>query len=206
MSLKMESKCVRCRRLNFKLFLKGEKCFTDKCALERRKAVSRIPLHRMSEYARQLREKQKLRFMYGVTETQFGRYYEMAEKAKSVTGEELLRLLERRLDNVVYRLGWASSRAQARQLVSHGHFLVNGRKVWTPSRLVREGDVIELSEKGKGLDLVKQNMQSSRRQTPPEWLELNEKSQKAVVKRLPEREALSQEIDISLIIEYYSRR
>jgi len=206
MSLKMESKCVRCRRLNFKLFLKGEKCFTDKCALERRKAVSRIPLHRMSEYARQLREKQKLRFMYGVTETQFGRYYEMAEKAKSVTGEELLRLLERRLDNVVYRLGWASSRAQARQLVSHGHFLVNGRKVWTPSRLVREGDVIELSEKGKGLDLVKQNMQSSRRQTPPEWLELNEKSQKAVVKRLPEKEELSQEIDISLIIEYYSRR
>jgi len=206
MSLKMESKCVRSRRLNFKLFLKGEKCFTDKCALERRKAVSRIPLHRMSEYARQLREKQKLRFMYGVTETQFGRYYEMAEKAKSVTGEELLRLLERRLDNVVYRLGWASSRAQARQLVSHGHFLVNGRKVWTPSRLVREGDVIELSEKGKGLDLVKQNMQSSRRQTPPEWLELNEKSQKAVVKRLPEKEELSQEIDISLIIEYYSRR
>lgn len=206
MGLQMESRCVYCRRLNLKLFLKGERCLTNKCAVEKRRPVSRVPSHRMSEYARQLREKQKLRFMYGITENQFRGYYEKAEKMSGVTGEELLRFLERRIDNVVWKLGWVSSRAQGRQFVSHGHFLVNGRKVWTSSLLVEEGDVIEPTEKGKKMDLIKQNLQSSNRQAPPEWLELDNKSLKAIIKRLPEREELNQEIDVTLIVEYYSRR
>lgn len=206
MGIQTESRCTLCRRLNSKLFLKGEKCLTDKCTLEKRRPISRIPPHRMSEYARQLREKQKLRFMYGVTEKQFRRYYKKAERMTGVTGEQLLRFLERRMDDVLWKLGWASSRAQARQLVSHGHFLVNGRKVWTPSMLVDEGDVIELAEKSKKMDLIKQNLKSSNRQTPPEWLEVDDKSLKAVVTRLPEREELNQEIDVALIVEYYSRK
>jgi len=206
MGLQMEARCARCRRLNSKLFLKGEKCLTDKCALEKGRQTSRIPERRMSQYARQLREKQKLRLRYGIVENQFRQYYEKAEKMKGVTGEELLRLLERRLDNVIYRLGWASSRRQARQLVSHGHFLVNGRKVWTPSYQVKEEDVIQVKDKSKKMDLIKQNLQSSVKQTPPAWLEVDNNLLKAVVKRLPEKEELDQEINASLIVEYYSRK
>ncbi|MBE0478348.1 30S ribosomal protein S4 [Candidatus Aerophobetes bacterium] len=206
MGIQIESRCKRCRRLNYKLFLKGEKCFTNKCALEKRKSASKIPPHRVSQYSRQLREKQKLRFIYGVTENQFKRYYERAEKGSDVTGEELLRLLERRLDNVVWRLSWASSRSQARQLVSHGHFVVNGRKVWTPSSLVKEGDIIEAAEKSKKMDLIKQNLQLSNRGVLPEWLEVTTESLKAVVRRLPQKEELEQDIDVTLIVEYYSRR
>jgi len=160
----------------------------------------------MSQYARQLREKQKLRLKYGIMETQFRHYYEKAEKTGGVTGEELLRILERRLDNVVWRLGWASSRRQARQLISHGHFTINGRKVKTPSYLVREGDVIEVKDKSKKMDLIKQNVQSSSRQVPPEWLDTDNESLKAIVRRLPEKDELDKEIDTSLIVEYYSRR
>jgi len=206
MGLQMRDRCVKCRRLNTKLFLKGERCFTNKCALEKRKWSPRISERRMSQYARQLREKQKLRLKYGIMETQFRHYYEKAEKTGGVTGEELLRILERRLDNVVWRLGWASSRRQARQLISHGHFTINGRKVKTPSYLVREGDVIEVKDKSKKMDLIKQNVQSSSRQVSPEWLDTDNESFKAIVRRLPEKDELDKEIDTSLIVEYYSRR
>ncbi len=204
MGLKLESKCVRCRRLNTKLFLKGERCLTNKCALERRR-VPVISERRMSQYARQLREKQKLRFKYGVTETQFRRYYERAEKMKGITGEELLRLLERRLDNVIFRLGFCASRAQARQLVVHGHFMVNDRKVKSPSYLVKEGDVIELNKRSRKLEVIKQNLQSSSGRAVPAWLERDDKLLKGKVLRFPEREELDQEVDVSLIVEYYSR-
>jgi len=158
----------------------------------------------MSQYARQLREKQKLRLKYGIVETQFRRYYEKAEKTGGVTGEELLRILERRLDNVVWRLGWALSRRQARQLIVHGHFKVNGRKTKSPSYLVREKDVIEVKDKSK--DLIKQNINLSSSRQTPEWLEVDNETLKAVVLRMPQKEELDQEIDASLIVEYYSRR
>ncbi len=212
MGLQMESRCTCCRRLNVKLFLKGEKCSSSKCTLEKKKSASatrsrsRSRRSRMSQYARQLREKQKLRFKYGITETQFRRYYEKAEKMSGVTGEEFLRFLERRMDNIAWRLGWASSRRQARQLVFHGHFLVNGRKVWTPSFLLKQEDSIELKDKSKKMDLIEQNLQSSNKQTLPDWLEMDAKSQKAVVTKFPEKEELDQEIDVSLIVEYYSRK
>ncbi len=207
MGLMLERKCAWCRRLNTKLFLKGERCFTNKCALENRKRslVTRSQ-RRLSQFARQLREKQKLRIKYGVVENQFKRYYEEAEKKPGLTGEELLRLLERRLDNVVWRLGFASSRAQARQLVAHGHFLVNGRKVKTPSYLVKEGDVIEPRERSKKSEIIKQNVKDIEKKQIPAWLELELKSLKARVLRLPEKEELDQEVDTSLIVGYYSRR
>jgi len=204
MGLQLENKCVKCRRLNTKLFLKGEKCFTPKCPLEKRKWFPRVSARRMSQYARQLREKQKLRLKYGIVETQFRRYYEKAEKTGGVTGEELLRILERRLDNVVWRLGWALSRRQARQLIVHGHFKVNGRKTKSPSYLVREKDVIEVKDKSK--DLIKQNINLSSSRQTPEWLEVDNETLKAVVLRMPQKEELDQEIDASLIVEYYSRR
>ena len=210
MGLQMESRCNCCRRLKLKLFLKGERCFSNKCTLEKRKSIpatrSRSRRSRMSQYARQLQEKQKLRFKYGITETQFRRYYERAEKISGVTGEEFLRFLERRMDNVAWRLGWASSRRQARQLVFHGHFLVNGRKVWTPSFLLKQEDSIELRGKSKKMGLIEQNLQSSNKQTIPDWLEVDAKSQKVVVTRFPDKEELDKEIDVSLIVEYYSRK
>jgi len=205
MGLKLESRCVCCRRFNTKLFLKGERCFSNKCALERRRRGPVIPDRRMSQYARQLREKQKLRFKYGIVETQFKRYYEKAEKMKGITGDELLRLLERRLDNVVWRLGFCSSRSQARQLVSHGHFLVRGQRVKTPSYLVKEGDIIEPDEKSKKLEVIKQNVQNLTGRIIPAWLEMDTKLLRGKVLRLPEKEELDQEVDVSLIVEYYSR-
>lgn len=205
MGLSLESKCVRCRRLNTKLFLKGERCFANKCALEKRKRSPVISERRMSQYARQLREKQKLRLRYKVTETQFKRYYEKAEKMSGLTGEELLRLLERRLDNVVWRLGFCSSRSQARQFISHGHFLVNGRKVKIPSYTVKQGDVIEPTQKAKKFELIKQNIKASTNRAIPGWLEIDTKSLKGKVIRFPEKEELDQELDVSLIVEYYSR-
>jgi small subunit ribosomal protein S4 len=159
----------------------------------------------VSQYARQLREKQKLRFNYRITEAQFKRYYERAEKTRGITGDQLLRLLERRLDNVVWRLGFCSSRAQARQLICHGHFLVRGQRVKTPSYLVKEGDIIEPGEKSKKLGVIKQNIQNLTGKTIPAWLEIDSKLLRGKVLRLPEKEELDQEVDISLIVEYYSR-
>lgn len=206
MGMQMESRCTKCRRLSSKLFLKGEKCLTNKCAMGKRKAASKTSHHRVSQYARQLREKQKLRFIYGVPENKFRIYYESAEKKRGITGEELLRILEQRLDNVVFRMGWASSRSQARQLISHGHFLVNGHKAWTPSQLVKEGGRIEVIEKSKNMNLIKQNIQASNRAGSLEWLEIDNDLLQAVATRVPEKEELEQNIDVTLIVEYYSRR
>lgn len=206
MGLILESKCKWCRKLNSKLFLKGDRCFTGKCALEKRGRVTSFrSRRRMSQYARQLREKQRLRIKYGVVEDQFRKYYDKAGKVPGLTGEELLRLLERRLDNVIWRVGFASSRIQARQLITHGHFLVNGRKTKTPSYLVEEGDTIEVKEKSKKMDFFKQNVKDSKKEIPA-WLEANPNSLKAQVLRFPEKEELDQEVDTSLIVGYYARR
>lgn len=205
MARKRENRCKKCRRLSTKLFLKGEKCYTDKCALERKKSRVFTRRRRLSQYARQLREKQKVRWMYGVRENQFKKSYRIAEKSSGSTGEEFLRILERRLDNVVYRLGFSVSRSQARQLVNHAHFLVNGRRVNVPSYLLREKDVVEVEKKSKKLPMMKQILKSSEGRTVPEWLEIDKKSLKGIVTRVPQREELNQEIDLALIVEYYSR-
>ncbi len=200
-----ENKCKRCRALNVKLFLKGERCYTDKCSLEKRKSQRFLGKRRLSQYGQQLKEKQKVKLKYGMLEGQFERWYRMAEKSPNITGEELLRFLERRLDNVVCRLGFSFSRPQARQLVNHGHFLVNGRVVSIPSYLVKEGDVIEVKDKSRKLSLMKQILKVSQKKALPGWLEIDKKSLKGMVKRLPLPEELDQEIDLPLIIEYYSR-
>jgi len=210
MGLLMESRCVRCRRLKTKLFLKGERCFSTRCPLSKPKQTrgrskSRSS-RRMSQYGLQLQEKQKLRFKYGVAERQFRHYYERAEKMAGVTGEELLRLLELRLDNVIWRLGWASSRKQARQLVAHGHFLVDSRRAWTPSMLVSERQQVELRPKSKDVSVIKENLDSSSKQAVPEWIETDAKLLKAAIRRLPEKEELDMETNIALIIEHYSRK
>ncbi|MEA1964905.1 MAG: 30S ribosomal protein S4 [Candidatus Aerophobetes bacterium] len=201
----IENKCKRCRQLNTKLFLKGERCYTSKCALEKRKARKIVRRDRFSQYKQQLEEKQKLKWMYGLLEGQFKRHYRMAEKSPNITGEELLRILERRLDNVVYRLGFAFSRPQARQLINHGHFLVNGHKVDIPSYLLKEGEVIEVRGKSRKLPLIKQAIDSSSKKALPEWLEMDKESLKGIVRRFPEREELDQRINLPLIVEYYSR-
>lgn len=200
-----ESKCKKCRALNVKLFFKGERCYTDKCSLEKRKSQGFLGRRRRSQYGQQLKEKQKLKWKYGMLEGQFKRWYRMAEKSSNITGEELLRLLERRFDNVVYRLGLSFSRSQARQLVNHGHFLVNGQAVNIPSYLIKEGDVIEVKDKSKKLPLMKQILKVAQEKTLPGWLEIDKKSLKGMVRRFPLPEELDQEVDLPLIVEYYSR-
>ena len=191
-----------------KLFLKGERCFTDKCSFERRSyppgqhGLGRV---RSTSYGDQLREKQKTKRIYGVLERQFRRYFEMAEKMKGVTGSNLLILLERRLDNVVYRLGFARSRAEARQLVNHGHILVNGRKVDIPSYLVRPGDVVEVREKSREMTKIQAAMEQSVHRGIPPWLERKSDEFKGVVRDLPRREDIKEEIKEHLIVELYSK-
>ena len=205
MARDIESKCKKCRKLNVKLFLKGERCYSDKCSLEKKKPERFVRGRRASQYGLQLRGKQRVRWEYGIMENQFRRYYRLAEKSPNITGEEFLRFLERRLDNVVYRLGFSFSRAQARQLVNHGHFLVNSRVVDIASYLLKEGEVIEFSKKSKKSALVKQILETSREKTIPEWLEIDKRAMKGMVKRFPLKEELNQEIDLNLIVEYYSR-
>ncbi len=204
--------CKLCRREGMKLFLKGDRCFTPKCALERRNyppgqhGPTRHSRRKVSDFGRQLREKQKVRRIYGVYERQFRRYFRQAVKAKGMTGEALLQLLERRLDNVVYRMGLASSRAQARQLVTHGHITVNGRKVDIASYSVRPGDVIgvhETSRKNRYFKALTEEF--GKRQTPPKWLSVNPDAMTATVTALPEREDIDITINEQLIVEYYSR-
>lgn len=200
-----ESKCKRCRAVNVKLFLKGEKCGTDKCSLEKRKPARFTRRRRPSRYGQQLKEKQKVKWKYGMLEGQFKRWYRMAEKSSHITGEEFLRLLERRLDNVVYRLGFGFSRSQARQLVNHGHLLVNGRAVNIPSYLIKEGDVIEIKDRSKKLPLMKETLKVSQKKVLPAWLEIDKKSLKGMVRRFPLPEELDQEVDLPLVVGYYSR-
>ncbi|MGB9859980.1 MAG: 30S ribosomal protein S4 [Moorellaceae bacterium] len=200
--------CRLCRREGIKLYLKGERCYTDKCAVARR---SYAPgqhgqeRRKLSEYGIRLREKQKARRIYGVLERQFRNYFERAEREKGITGENLLRLLERRLDNVVYRLGFASSRAEARQLVRHGHFTVNGRKVDIPSYLVEPGDEIAVREKSKESPKFKEIASQAVHRTPPAWLESDVVNLKGRVLTLPTRDQIDVPIQEHLIVELYSK-
>lgn len=201
-------KCRLCRREGTKLFLRGDRCYTDKCAYERRPYAPGDHGRRRkksSDYEIQLREKQKVKRLYGVLETQFRRYFEIAEAKKGVTGANLLRLLELRLDNVVYRLGFANSRNQARQLVRHGHFMVNGRKVDIPSYQVKVNDVIEVKEKSRKLAVIQEAQEVVARRGIPSWLELDADNYRGIVKALPEREDITFPINENLIVELYSK-
>jgi len=202
------SVCRLCRREGQKLFLKGEKCYTDKCPVVRRPyAPGQHGQNRkkLSEYGLQLREKQKARRYYGVLESQFEKYFEMASKRKGVTGENLLQILESRLDNVIYRLGFATSRPEARQLVRHGHFNVNGKRVNIPSYLVEEGDVISFREKSRNLEKIKSILESTEGRVIPKWLDLNRDTLEAKVVTLASREDIDLPIEEQLIVEYYSK-
>lgn len=203
-----ESVCRLCRRENMKMFLKGDRCYSDKCAFERR---SYAPGQhgqgrgKRSEYGIQLREKQKVKWMYGLLESQFRGTFARAERMKGVTGTNLLVLLERRLDNVVYRLGFANSRSQARQLVRHNHFLVNGKKVNIPSFLVKPGDNVSLKEKSRNIPVILEAMEAVARRGIPQWLELDKGQFSGTVKSLPVREDLTMPIQEQLVVELYSK-
>jgi small subunit ribosomal protein S4 len=197
-----------CRREGEKLFLKGDRCYGDKCAIERRpyppgNAGKRRP--RESEYRVQLREKQKTKRMYGLLEKQFRNYYEKANSQSGITGENLLRLLESRLDNVVYRLGFAKSRDEARQIVSHGHITVNGRRVNIPSYRVRAGDTVAVAEKSKDLLVIKTSLISSEKIEVPGWLEVDIEKLSGKVLSLPERDQIDVSVREQLIVELYSK-
>ena len=200
--------CRLCRREGQKLFLKGDRCYTDKCALERRAYAPGMHGNarnkKLSEYGVQLREKQKARRYYGVLESQFAEYFEMASKRKGMTGENLLAILESRLDNVVYRLGFAMSRAEARQLVRHGHFTVNGKKVNIPSYLVSVGETIELKDSSRSLDKFKGALEANASRVVPKWLEMD-KNNVAKVVAVPAREDIDLPIEEHLIVELYSK-
>ena len=200
--------CRHCRREGLKLFLKGERCYTDKCAIERRNyppGEHGQARPKFSEYSIQLREKQKLRRIYGVLERQFRRYFAMADRGRGVTGETLLQLLERRFDNIVYRLGFATSRAEARQLVRHGHFRVNGRKVDVPSYLVRPGDTITVRERSRQVARIREALELAQRRGVPEWLEVSAEAFAGNVKALPARADLTMPINEKLVVELYSK-
>ena len=204
-----EAVCRQCRREGQKLFLKGDRCYTDKCALERRAYAPGMHGNarnkKMSEYGVQLREKQKARRYYGVLESQFADYFEMASKRKGMTGENLLAILESRLDNVVYRLGFAMSRAEARQLVRHGHFTINGKKANIPSMLVNVGDVIELKDTSRSLDKFKGSLEANASRVIPKWLEMDKTHNTAKVVAVPAREDIDLPIEEHLIVELYSK-
>jgi small subunit ribosomal protein S4 len=197
-----------CRREGSELFLKGERCYTDKCAIKRRSyppgqhGQGRI---KVSDYGVQLREKQKVRRIYGILENQFRGYFETADRMKGVTGENLLFLLERRLDNVIYRLGFATSRTEARQLVRHGHFTLNGRKVNIPSIQAKAGDVLQLREKSRKVAAISESLEAVVRRGIPQWLELDKDAFKGSVKALPVREDITMPIQEQLIVELYSK-
>ena len=198
--------CKICRREGMKLFEKGEKCYTEKCGVEKRNYPPGVHVEarrKVTEYGIRLREKQKVKRMYGLSENQFRRSFEMAEKAKGVTGTNLLVFLERRLDNMVYRLGLAVSRKEARQVVSHGHVAVNGKTVDIPSYLVKAGD--EIAIRHKELPSVKDALESVVRRGLPSWLELEKEAMMGKVRLLPTREDISIPIKEQLIVEYYSR-
>ncbi|MFK5927581.1 MAG: 30S ribosomal protein S4 [Desulfuromusa sp.] len=201
--------CRQCRRENSKLFLKGDRCYTDKCALERRNYAPGQHGQRrtkVSDYGTQLREKQKVKRTYGLQEKQFRLYFSKADRMKGVTGENLLILLERRLDSAIYRLGFSVSRAQARTLVRHGHFQVNGQKVNIPSYLVRPNDVVSLREKSREVACINESLDSVMRRGLPSWVELERDTFKGTIKTLPVRSELTTpEFQEQLIVELYSK-
>jgi len=200
--------CRLCRRERMKLFLKGDRCYTDKCAVERRNyppGQHGQGRQKVTEYGRQLREKQKVRRIYGVLEGQFRRYFQEADRRKGVTGENLLRLLECRLDNVVYRMGFAVSRNQARQLVRHGHFEVNGRKVNIPSFQTKPGDVVTVREKSRKIPAIQESLEALGSRGTARWIEVDPKAFQGTVKEWPEREDITLPIEEHLIVELYSK-
>jgi len=204
----IDSVCKLCRREGMKLFLKGERCLSDKCAFERRSygpGQHGQRQRKQSEYGLRLREKQKVKRLYGLLEKQFRNYYHRAARQKGITGENLLRLLERRLDNVVYRLGLAHSRKQARQLVRHNHLLVNGRKVNIPSYIVNQGDKVAVKEKSRKLEAFLTALERVDARGVPAWLEIDREQARGVVLNLPAREDIDQDIQEQLIIELYSK-
>ncbi|BBD76682.1 30S ribosomal protein S4 [Hydrogenophilus thermoluteolus] len=209
MARNRDPKCRQCRREGEKLFLKGEKCFTDKCAFERRSYApgqhGQNSGRRLSGYGQQLRAKQKIRRIYGVLENQFRRIYAEAERRKGQTGENLLQLLEGRLDSVAYRMGFGASRAEARQLVRHNGVLVNGKRVNIPSYLVRPGDVIELTERARKQLRVQAALKSAQERGFPEWVEVNVEEGKGVFKAYPMRSELSPTLNEQVVVELYSR-
>ncbi len=209
MARNLDPKCRQCRREGEKLFLKGEKCYTDKCAIERRSYApgqhGQKSGARLSDYGVHLREKQKIRRIYGVLEGQFRKVYKEADRRKGVTGENLLQLLESRLDTVVHRMGFAASRAESRQVVRHNAVLVNGRRVNIPSYQVRPGDVIEVAEKAKGQLRIKAAFAAAESRGFPEWVEVDTKEAKGTFKARPERSELPSTINESLVIELYSK-
>jgi len=203
-----DAKCRLCRREGTKLFLKGDRCFGEKCAQERRPYAPGQhgrARKKLSDYALQLREKMKVRRIYGVLEKQFRGYFEDADMAKGITGANLLNLLERRLDNVVYRMGFANSRSQARQLVRHGIFTLNGHKVTIPSLLVRANDVVAVPEKNRAIPVIAAVQDTMARRSCPAWIEVDGSAFKGVVKALPQRSDIQTPIEESLIVELYSK-
>lgn len=209
MARNLDPKCRQCRREGEKLFLKGEKCFTDKCSVERRSYApgqhGQKSGQRLSDYGVHLREKQKIRRIYGVLEGQFRSVYREADRRKGVTGENLLQLLESRLDSVVYRMGFGASRSESRQVVRHNGILVNGHRVNIPSFQVRPGDVVELTEKARGSLRVKAALEAAEGRGFPEWLEVDAKAGKGIFKARPQRSELPSTINESLVIELYSK-
>ncbi|HZR04044.1 MAG TPA: 30S ribosomal protein S4 [Burkholderiales bacterium] len=208
MARNLDAKCRQCRREGEKLFLKGEKCFTDKCPVERR---SYAPGQhgqkqtRQSGYATQLREKQKVRRIYGILEHQFRRTYAEADRRKGATGENLLQLLESRLDTVAYRMGFGASRSEARQIVRHNGILVNGRRVNIPSFVLKQGDVIEVAEGARSQLRIKAAVEAAEQRGFPEWLEVDGKNMKGIFKSMPQRSDLPSNINESLVVELYSK-
>jgi small subunit ribosomal protein S4 len=203
-----ESVCRLCRRENLKLFLKGERCYTDKCAIERRNyppGQHGQGRPKFSEYSIQLREKQKVKRIYGLVENQFRRTFDQASRIKGITGETLLVFLERRLDNVTYRLGFASSRAEARLLVRHGHILVNGKRVNIPSYQVRVGDVVSVKEQSRQMGRILTAMEGAQRRGVPEWAEVDRDNCSGRIKILPTRSDITMPINEKLIVELYSK-
>lgn len=205
----IDAVCRLCRRENVKLFLKGDRCLSDKCAISKRNYAPGLHGQRrrtkLSEYGLQLREKQKVKRTYGLMETQFRSYFQKAARTQGVTGTNLLVLLERRLDNVVYRMGFADSRAQARQLVRHGHVRVNGRKVNIPSFLIKQGDAIEPREKSRNMEVIRGNMEHLGQKQIPEWLHVDAATMRGVVQTLPSRDDITMPFQEQLIVELYSK-
>lgn len=200
--------CKLCRREGMKLFLKGDRCFTVKCAVEKRNYPPGEHGQRRSkpsEYGLQLREKQKMKRIYGVLEAQFRTYFEMAARQKGVTGENLVRLLEQRLDNIVHRLGFAASRAQARVMVRHGHFRVNGRRVTIPSVLLKAGDVVEVQPKSRELTEIAGALEGAKKRRVPAWLEMDAGNFKATVRTLPSKEEMAIPVQEQLVVALYSK-
>jgi small subunit ribosomal protein S4 len=203
-----EAVCKLCRREGQKLFLKGERCYTDKCAITRRAYAPGQHgqgRKKTSEYGMQLRAKQMTRRFYGVLEGQFHHYYDMATKMPGKAGDNLLILLESRLDNVVYRCGWASSRAEARQLVVHGHFTVNGKKVDIPSYLLKAGDVVAIKEGSRSSEKFKSVLETNASRPVPKWLDVDAANAQGKVVEMPTREEIDLEVDETLIVELYSK-